>query len=41
MNKGDKSMVYEFAPVLLFVASRLILVDFTIIHSCGVCNQEP
>ena len=36
MNKGDKSMVHDFAPVLSFVVSRLILLDFTVFHSFEV-----
>ena len=35
-----KSMVHEFTPVLSFQVTRLILIDFTIFHSFGVCNQE-
>lgn len=35
-----KSMVHEFSPVLSFALTGLILIDFTIFHSFGVCNQE-
>ena len=40
MNKGDKSVVHDFAPVLSFVVI-VIIVDFTIFHSSEMCNQEP
>ena len=35
-----KSMVHEFTPVLSFPVTGLILIDFTIFHSFGACNQE-